>query len=178
MSTITEQLEIIGDDILMHLTDEKRPLTQKELYDLSDLGLTRKNAGLSDYGWPFALLKLERAGKVEMIGDDRWKLTGKLITKKELKECSHQNDYKSRALGIKRNVIWFGWKSGEYEEDGIGKVFAGYKYAVFGMNGVSKKVVFDTMYEWLTTGKPPFTKDCEFRYAETDKKRFKVRLSL
>lgn len=74
MATISEQLDKIGQDILKHLKAAKIPLTQKELYQRSDLGLAKKNAGLSDYGWPFALQKLERAGKIEMIGVEHWKL--------------------------------------------------------------------------------------------------------
>ena len=77
MASITEQLDKIGADIMKHLKAAKIPLTQKELYQRSDLGLANKSAGLSDYGWPYALQKLERAGKIEMIGVEHWKLKKK-----------------------------------------------------------------------------------------------------
>lgn len=73
MRTISETLNRIGADILKHLLESKKPLTQYELYQRSEISSYSK-PGLSEFGWGFALEKLERKHLIEMIDDDRWQL--------------------------------------------------------------------------------------------------------
>lgn len=74
MATLTETLDKIGADILHHLSLSKVPLSQWELYERSELGVVKKGAGLSEYGWSFALEKLERKHLIEFVGPKNWKL--------------------------------------------------------------------------------------------------------
>lgn len=74
MSSLSQTLTEIGEDILKHLTASKEPLTQTELFKLSDIGVFKTGAGYSDFGWGFALEKLEKKHLVEFVDGNRWRL--------------------------------------------------------------------------------------------------------
>jgi len=59
MSTITETLNLIGEDIIQVLKDNgNRPMTDDEIF------AKRKLMNYSEYGWGFALDKLEKKGVI------------------------------------------------------------------------------------------------------------------
>lgn len=95
------------------------------------------------------------------------------ITKKELKERGSQQSFTGR--GVKINCFWFDWQQGEYKEDGIAKIFVGYKFMVAGYN-LTKKQVFDHMHYWLTNGYIGHNPNIKIWTAETDKQRKKCPL--
>lgn len=73
MSSLSEVLDRIGEDILRVLATAKEPMTQCKIYSLRTL----KN--YSEDGWSYALDKLERNHQVETVCPDDngalyWKL--------------------------------------------------------------------------------------------------------
>jgi hypothetical protein len=72
--TLTDQLNKIGKDILMHLANSKEALTEDELYKRSNLSPEKTGAGLSRFGWGFALDKLERSHEIEFVDPQHWRL--------------------------------------------------------------------------------------------------------
>lgn len=75
MSTITETLELIGQDIVQVLKDNgNKPMTQDQLF------AKRKLMNYSEYGWSFALENLVKKkqitvdGYVKSTGDLKYKL--------------------------------------------------------------------------------------------------------
>lgn len=69
MRGYTEQLQKIMDDILKVLKEAQRPMTQRELFEQSDLNKTT-----AFIGWSFALDKLRKNGSVRMNGHNEWHL--------------------------------------------------------------------------------------------------------
>lgn len=75
MSTITETLELIGQDIVQVLKDNgNKPMTQDQLF------AKHKLMNYSEYGWSFALENLVKKkqitvdGYVKSTGDLKYKL--------------------------------------------------------------------------------------------------------
>jgi hypothetical protein len=90
------------------------------------------------------------------------------MTKKEFKELCSFHEY-GRGKN-KRNAIYFDWKS-DYENNGVG-----YKFMVkANVENEKKAGLFDVLYDWVNNEKqPPWW--VEYRFASTDKDRFKVSL--
>lgn len=62
MSTLTETLELIGQDIVQVLKDNgNRPMTDDEIF------AKRKLMNYSEFGWGFAIEKLEKKGIIKAI---------------------------------------------------------------------------------------------------------------
>jgi hypothetical protein len=72
--SLTSTLTEIGADILHHLSLSKEPLTQRQLFERSEIGVFKTGAGYSELGWAHALDKLERKHLVEFVNDRYWKL--------------------------------------------------------------------------------------------------------
>ena len=75
MSTLTETLDLIGKDIVQVLKDNgNKPMTQDQLF------ANRKLMNYSEFGWSYALEKLEKDrvitvdGYVKSNGDLKYKL--------------------------------------------------------------------------------------------------------
>lgn len=99
------------------------------------------------------------------------------ITKKEFKEKIHVSTYKGN--GNKFIGVFFDWKQGIYDEDGIKKTFAGYRFMLV-WSQCTKKQAIDEAYKHLFAiweqkylGQPWKT-----RTAVMDKDRFKVPVCL
>lgn len=95
------------------------------------------------------------------------------MTKKEFREYCDIHQY-GRKRGQVRIAIYFGWKTGELPD---GKMFGGYKYMVKAQQANHKtQDLMNILYDWVHKEvQPPYT--VEYKYAETDEKRFKVSLS-
>lgn len=65
MSSISLQLKKIEDDIVLVLTESGEAMTQHQLFAKSKL------QNMSYFGWPFALDKLEKKGKITYSTKDR-----------------------------------------------------------------------------------------------------------
>lgn len=90
------------------------------------------------------------------------------MTKKEFKErCSFHEYGKGQT---KRNAIYFDWKT-DFDND---VNIVGYKYMVKArVENCKKAELFNTFYKWVIESVTiPWW--VEYRYAETDQKRFKV----
>ena len=99
------------------------------------------------------------------------------ITKKEFKEmCTNQTYTGWNGQRIRINAFFFDFKQGTTAD---GKYFGGYKYRIStNVKNASKAELLNDFYNWVT-GKiqqPYYYED--YRYAETDEKRFKVPLGL
>jgi len=89
------------------------------------------------------------------------------MTKKEFKERCSFHEY-GRGKN-KRNAIYYDWKS-DYDNGAIG-----FRYMVkTGVQNALKSELFNELYDWVTgkTEQPSWWVD--YRYAETEKQRFKV----
>lgn len=73
-TTLTDQLNKIGKDILLHLVNSNVPLTEDQLYKRSDLGVEKTGVGLSRFGWGFALEMLEKKHEIEFVDPMHWQL--------------------------------------------------------------------------------------------------------
>ena len=93
----------------------------------------------------------------------------KQMTKKEFKEQCNFRRYGTRNTD-KLNAIYFGW--GGTVDTGIG-----YKYVVKGYtNDLSKAELTNVLYDWVFNEvQPPWY--VQYKYAENDSKRFKVKIS-
>lgn len=92
------------------------------------------------------------------------------MTKKEFKSRCSFHEYGRGQQ--KRNAIYFDWKTGETN----GKFFAGFKYMVkSSVQNCLRNELFDAMYNWVTKEVQP-TWYIDYKYADTDEKRFKVPL--
>jgi hypothetical protein len=90
-----------------------------------------------------------------------------MITKKEFKEKCSFHVYGNRK--VKLNAIYYDWKN---DLNGTG-----FKFMVKATtNNCSKKELFDILYDWVTKEQQPVFY-VGYKYAETDQKRFKVRLT-
>lgn len=100
------------------------------------------------------------------------------ITKKELKEKGYAQRFSDGRLVI--NCFWFDWKVGDYIDNSISKRFGGYKFMVAGYN-LTKKDVFDAMYNWLTNpewlNNPYHNPNIKIWSADTDQQRKKLPLT-
>ncbi len=67
MSELRKQLERIERDILFVLNENKRPMSQGEIYK-------NRKLNLSMHGWSYALERLEKQHMVEFTDDNKWKL--------------------------------------------------------------------------------------------------------
>lgn len=88
------------------------------------------------------------------------------MTKKEFKEKCFFNTY--RSTGVKINAIWFDWKEG-----------FGYKFCIWtDVKNARKEELFNDFYAWVhgMLAQPYYYEG--YKYAEDDKDRFKVPLSL
>jgi hypothetical protein len=97
-----------------------------------------------------------------------------MITKKEFKEKCDFHVYKgSRRI----NAIYFDWQSGITED---GQRFNGFKYMVYAdSKRMSKTELFNELWKWVADIEHPQPSyKIQYRYAETNAKRFKVPLSL
>ena len=94
-------------------------------------------------------------------------------SKKALKEKVYDQTFTGH--NVKINVLWFDRNEGEYNENGIPKRFAGYKFMIASM--LTKKETFDYLYLWLTTGEQVIDRNVKFWVAENDKARRKPPLS-
>jgi hypothetical protein len=66
MSTLTESLELIGSDIVQVLKDNSnKPMTQDELF------ANRKLMNYSEYGWSFAIDRLEKKKVITIDHSDK-----------------------------------------------------------------------------------------------------------
>lgn len=96
----------------------------------------------------------------------------KKLTKKAFKEgCSlhHYGKYK---------VIYYDWAD-NFKTAVDRKFWVGFKYAVMESRGnpVKTKEMYDMLYDWVVNGvNLPWYMN--YRYAETDEKRFKVPVSM
>jgi len=79
--TLTEQLQLIQDDIMLVLKEEQKPLTERELFQKTKLEC------MSWFGWQFALEKLEKKKLIVRVGNkynlNNGQCTLNLLTKKE-----------------------------------------------------------------------------------------------
>lgn len=90
------------------------------------------------------------------------------MTKKEFKELCSFHEYGSGKT--KRNAIYFDWKQDFSNEVNV----VGFKYMVKArVENCLKSELFDILYKWVT-GVEQVPWYAEYRYAETDQKRFKV----
>jgi hypothetical protein len=98
------------------------------------------------------------------------------ITKKEFKEQCNCHVYTGYNGGkIRINALFFDFKQGTTED---GKFFAGYKYMVYSnVRNITKKDLLNRFYEWVIEQVHP-AYYINYKYAETDLKRFKPGLSL
>lgn len=71
MATLTEQLQLIQDDIIRVLEEKGKPMTQDELFENTHL------KHMSWYGWSFALDKLEKQKLIKFVRVDKWILIKK-----------------------------------------------------------------------------------------------------
>jgi len=88
------------------------------------------------------------------------------MTQKEFKErCSFHQYGRGQS---KKNAIFFDWKS-DYE-----KGVVGFKFMVkTSIQNATRAELFKNLWNWVTQGiEPPWW--VEYRYADTDEKRFKV----
>lgn len=69
--SLTEQLNIIGADILDRLKESNEPMDEYELFEKTKL----KN--ISEFGWRHALDKLERRGMVLLNDNSKYELVNK-----------------------------------------------------------------------------------------------------
>ena len=93
------------------------------------------------------------------------------MTKKEFNsQLSHHIYGKGKE---KRNALYFGYRSFRDEK---GNSINGFKYMVKGtLRDLKLQELKDVMYNWVVNEiQPPWY--VEYRYAETDEKRFKVSL--
>lgn len=71
MATLTEQLQLIQDDIVQVLKEKGKAMTQDELFKNTHL------EHMSWYGWSFALDKLEKQKLIKFVRGDKWMLIEK-----------------------------------------------------------------------------------------------------
>lgn len=94
------------------------------------------------------------------------------MTKKEFKEMCSFHTYRGHRTKI--NAIFFDWKT----DKATGHSF-GYKYMVSSnVENLSKAELFDYFYQWVTEKIVTLPWYINYRYADTDRNRFKVPLSL
>jgi hypothetical protein len=91
------------------------------------------------------------------------------MTKSDFKKECYTTIYKGNRIKI--NAIFFDWKQNNNKES-----FQGYKYMVkSNVLNCSKKELFDIMYNWVNNEvQPPYY--VLYKYAITDKERFKIPL--
>ena len=94
------------------------------------------------------------------------------MTKKEFKDRCLFQTYTGRRIKI--NAIFYDWSQGEIDN----KYFIGYKYMVRGDSyWMTKKELFDEFYNFIIKG-TNLNSDIDYKYAETDLKRFKLPISM
>jgi hypothetical protein len=69
MSDLVKQLDRIGNDILKHLRATGKPMTQTELYDISDLRMR-----IAYNAWSYALERLEKHHMIFMCDEVAYNL--------------------------------------------------------------------------------------------------------
>lgn len=88
------------------------------------------------------------------------------MTKKEFKLRVFSNVYTGR--GTKYNAMFYDWKERN-----------GYKYLVYANSkDITKKELFNLFYNWIFSEDYVLPYYINYRYAESDEKRFKIPLSL
>ena len=90
------------------------------------------------------------------------------MTKKEFKEKTHSHVYSGNRT--KTNVLFFDW-----QETNNGR---GFKYGVASdVDNCCKKDLFNHLFDWVVNNiEPPYF--VRYKYAMTDRQRFKTPLSL
>jgi len=94
------------------------------------------------------------------------------MTKKQFKEMCYDNVYTGGGRRI--NAFHFDHKAGEIDN----RTYRGYKYRVSAdTKDMTKKELFQAFYDWIYKEiELPWYVD--YKFAETDEKRFKVSLSI
>ena len=99
----------------------------------------------------------------------------KKLTKKAMKENCNFQLYSGSNNQNNINAIFYDYQYNNEESN----YFAGYKYMVKAkVRQISKKVLFDALYLWITTGKQMYTHYIIYKFAENDANRFKIPLSI
>lgn len=93
------------------------------------------------------------------------------MTKKEFKSMVDFHVYRGR--GVKINAIFFDWKTDEKTGHSLG-----YKFMVkTDVRNAGKAELFNEFYKWVMLNVPlPWYID--YKYADSDNKRFKVPISM
>jgi hypothetical protein len=95
----------------------------------------------------------------------------KVLTKKAFKELCDVHVYTGG--GRRLTAIFYDWKQGN------DNCSTGFKYMVKGYSGeVTRKQLYELLYGWVTNGITAMPHYADYRFAPTDKERFKVPLSL
>ena len=104
------------------------------------------------------------------------------MTKSSFKKECFSNTYTGyNGNKIRINAFYFDWKQFiPVDRKDINESFQGYKFMGYAdTRNCSKKELFDAFYDWINSeGKinlPPYIL---YKYAATDKERFKVKLSI
>jgi len=99
------------------------------------------------------------------------------MTKKDFKEMVSDHTYTGwNGHKVRINALFFDFKQGTTED---GKYFGGYKYMVnSNVKNISKAELYNYLYQWVTEKIVHLPWYINYKYAETDEKRFKPGLSL
>jgi hypothetical protein len=100
------------------------------------------------------------------------------MTQKDFKlECNDQTYTGWNGKRIRINAFFFDYKSGTTKEE---KRFAGYQFMVnANVKDCTKAELLKEFYKWVTSeGEHHLPWWINYRYAETDLKRFKISLSM